>query len=417
MRIGSLNLSSTSRAPDQTRAHGSLPRPKDVTDCFQRQPARLSPHQIDILSRKVFVMVPGFCAKLAYEYLDAHQEVCHALGARTFVADVGHLETSMNNARSLRAHIERATTSDDSIILIPHSNGGHATLAMLVEAAEDPDSRDSGDLLERVVGVLALNPAIQGSEVASFGGPRLGAVTGSLLGRLRANREVVAEMSIESRVGYLQRHRDGVADVVRCLPFVSISTSYRWPRSPLEVTALALLPTNLLVRVGWGHRNDGVLSEDSQRVPGAPYIHINGVDHIATVMGNGASDLMHRGLGVLVDLMPPELQARGRPPPQASRDPDVNTAEDVITRVRLALDRSGNLQQARVLANRALGDYVLSAGLLAAALGTSVPLLFTGVPAVCLGVSAWKATLANARACTATYHLVSALREAHAIVV
>jgi hypothetical protein len=417
MRIGSLSLSWMPRRTEQVETLQSLPRSNDVTDRFLRQPSQLSPHQTDILGRKVFVMVPGFCAKLAYEYLDAHQEVCHALGARTFVADVGHLDTSQNNARSLRAHIERATTSDDSIILIPHSNGGHTTLAMLVNAVEDLEDPGSRGLLERVAGVMAFNPAIKGSEVATFGGPRVGAAIGSLMGLLRANRKVVPEMSRESREAYLQQHREGVADVMRRLPFVTVSTSYHWPRSPLDVTAMFLLPTNLLLRVGWGRRNDGVLSEDSQRVPGAPYIQIDGVDHIATVMGPGASELMHRGLGVLVDLMSPELQARGRLPPRPGRDPDENSAEDVITRVRFALVRSNDLQQARRLASRALGDYVTSAGLLAAALGTSLPLMFTGVPAVCLGVSAWKVTVGNARACTATYHLVAALREAHAIVV
>ncbi|MFA6582942.1 MAG: hypothetical protein WCS77_01480 [Elusimicrobiaceae bacterium] len=221
------------------------------------------------------LFVPGFMSDLAGkpltlptgrkiivgQYFNDQINWAKSKGIEALRVDIESENPPSQNAQILAREI---LNSEKPVILVTHSKGGLDTLELLIKHP---------DLKAKIKGWVAIQAPFYGCPWADylFDKPALNKVSKTLLTLLGGNISSLDSLRMETRKNYMRDNAREIENITANMPVLCV-VSWNKPKDPF----LADLDAN--------YKSDGVVPAQSQKLPGARYIEIPGLDHLSTVM-------------------------------------------------------------------------------------------------------------------------------------
>ncbi|MFA6433498.1 MAG: tyrosine-protein phosphatase [Elusimicrobiales bacterium] len=194
-----------------------------------------------------------------------------ASGLDAGIVDIESEAGIKHNAELIAAQISR---SPKPVIIFSHSKGGLDTLEALIRRP---------DLRRKVRGLVSIQSPYFGTPVADWvllGRHSLSPASAAALKLLGGNLESVKDLSVKSRMDYQAENAGQIAAITAAIPTISFGA---WKNEEKGAMDSLFEPTRDLM-LGWGIKSDGLVPVDSEMLPGANQIAIEGLDHLATVI-------------------------------------------------------------------------------------------------------------------------------------
>ena len=183
----------------------------------------------------------------------------------------------MVNARTIASRVE---ASDRPVILIGHSKGGVDSLHALVKYPE---------LAKKVAVFISVQSPFLGSPVADavMASKSLNNLAKHILKSLGGTKASLVSLTTKYGVTYYERKKTDIARVLRTVKVVNFCS---WKNEePGRVDTVLEPLRDGMANVGLD--NDGLVPVQSQILPGATYIKVEGWDHLGPVMDNSVLKL------------------------------------------------------------------------------------------------------------------------------
>ncbi|MFA7009462.1 MAG: hypothetical protein WC204_11445, partial [Elusimicrobiales bacterium] len=175
------------------------------------------------------------------------------------------------NAGLIAAEIAK---SPKPVIIFSHSKGGLDTLEALIQRP---------DLRRKVRGLVSIQSPYFGTPVADWvllGRHSLSPAASAALKLMGGSIESAQDLSVKSRMDYQARNAGQIAAITAAIPTISFGAWKNEEKGVMDT----LFETTRDLMLSWGIKNDGLVPVDSEMLPGANQIAVEGVDHLATTI-------------------------------------------------------------------------------------------------------------------------------------
>ena len=175
------------------------------------------------------------------------------------------------NARLISAEIAK---SPAPVIIFSHSKGGLDTLEALIQSPE---------LRGKVRGLVSIQSPYYGTPIADWvllNRYSLSPASAAALKLMGGSMQSVYDLSVKSRRDYQYENAAEIAKITAAIPTISFGA---WKNEEKGVMDTLFEPTRDLM-LKWGIKSDGLVPVDSEMLPGANQIAVEGLDHLATVI-------------------------------------------------------------------------------------------------------------------------------------
>lgn len=198
--------------------------------------------------------------------------------------------------------------SPKPVIIISHSKGGLDTLETLIRRPY---------LRGKVRGMVSIQSPYYGTPIADWvlrGRAFMSPLTAIVLKAMGGSMESVRDLSVKSRIAYQADNAAEIAKITAAIPTISFGA---WKNEEEGVMDTLFEPTRDLM-LKWGVKSDGLVPVDSEMLPGADQIAVEGLDHLATVIkvehpAFNRVDFIKTLLTMLIDKGVPALEAPPKP--------------------------------------------------------------------------------------------------------
>jgi len=210
-----------------------------------------------------------------------------------------------HNANLIEAEIAK---SPSPVIIFSHSKGGLDTLEALIQRP---------DLRGKVRGLVSIQSPYYGTPIADWvllHQHTLSPLSAVALKLMGGSIQSVYDLSVKSRRDYQYENAAEIAKITAAIPTISFGA---WKNEEKGVMDTNFEPTRDLM-LKWGIKSDGLVPVDSEMLPGANQIAVEGLDHLATVLkvekpAFNRVDFMRTMLSLLMDKGVPALAAAPKP--------------------------------------------------------------------------------------------------------
>ena len=175
------------------------------------------------------------------------------------------------NANLIEAEIEK---SPKPVIIFSHSKGGLDTLETLIRRPY---------LRGKVRGLVSIQSPYYGTPIADWvllNRYTLSPASAAALKLMGGSIQSVYDLSVKSRMDYQYENAAEIAKITAAIPTISFGA---WKNEEKGVMDTNFEPTRDMM-LGWGIKSDGLVPVDSEMLPGANQIAVEGLDHLATVI-------------------------------------------------------------------------------------------------------------------------------------
>ena len=209
------------------------------------------------------------------------------------------------NANLIEAEIAK---SPSPVIIFSHSKGGLDTLEALIQRP---------DLRGKVRGLVSIQSPYYGTPIADWvllNRYSLSPASAVALKLMGGSIQSVYDLSVKSRRDYQYQNAAEIAKITAAIPTISFGA---WKNEEKGVMDTLFEPTRDMM-LKWGIKSDGLVPVDSEMLPGANQIAVEGLDHLATVIkvekpAFNRVDFMRTMLSLLMDKGVPALAAAPKP--------------------------------------------------------------------------------------------------------
>lgn len=204
------------------------------------------------------------------KYFEEHLALLRKLGVDYGVAPLNTEAPVKVNAGRIAALV---SASSKPVLLITHSKGGIDALEALLAYPET---------LAKTRAVIALMSPFYGAPIADkvLASPVLSYSSARLLRLMGGTREALIDLSAAERARYQAAKAGDINRLVKQVPFVSVAAS----KSDESWSFDTLMEPSRDYMLSLGMPNDGLVPTASAILPGTPYVILDGLDHLSTVM-------------------------------------------------------------------------------------------------------------------------------------
>ncbi len=209
------------------------------------------------------------------------------------------------NAGLVAAEIAK---SPKPVIIFSHSKGGLDTLEALIQRP---------DLRRKVRGLVSIQSPYYGTPIADWVLSYRHSLSPAAAGAMKfmgGSLESVQDLSVKSRQEYQAKNAGEIAAITAAIPTISFGAWKNEEKGFMDT----LFETTRDLMLKWGVKSDGLVPVDSEMLPGANQIAVEGLDHLATVIkvkkpAFNRVDFIKTLLTMLVNKGVPALEAAPKP--------------------------------------------------------------------------------------------------------
>ncbi|MFA6435201.1 MAG: hypothetical protein WCW52_10945 [Elusimicrobiales bacterium] len=219
---------------------------------------------------------------MAFAYFE---EQVNWLRANGLDAGIAHIESESGIARNAALIAVEIERSPKPVIILGHSKGGLDSLEALIGRP---------DLRGKVRGFISIQSPYYGTPIADYvllGRHSLAPVSAAILTLMGGSLRSVQDMSVRHRRDYQYKNAAEIARITSAIPTISFGA---WKDEEKGVRDTWLKPTRDIMlkwNGGRGIKNDGLVPVDSEMLPGADQIEVEGLDHLAPVINVGRPEM------------------------------------------------------------------------------------------------------------------------------
>lgn len=206
----------------------------------------------------------------APKYFEEHLALLRSLGVDCDVAPINTEASVRENAGRIAGLVG---ASSKPVLIITHSKGGIDALeALLAYPAARAKSR----------AVISLMSPFYGAPITDkvLASPSLSYPSARLLRLMGGSRETLTDLSAAERARYQAANSGAIAALIREVPFLCVAARKGEDSWDLDT----LLEPFRDYMLALGFPNDGLVPTASAILPGTPYVVLDGLDHLATVI-------------------------------------------------------------------------------------------------------------------------------------